>query len=85
MSGTLEFFLIERYLLYSWNGGHLKTARVHHSPYPVQPATTEQVTQTVITAAGLPATTGAPPVVHYAREIDVRIYRPHAADDLSSR
>lgn len=34
--GTLDFFLIERYLLYSLRGGRLFTGQVHHPPYPIQ-------------------------------------------------
>ena len=72
--GSLEFWLVERYLLYSWNGRRLSTARVFHAPYPVQPARAE-VTETVIAAAGL-SVRGPAAHVHYASEVDVRIYRP---------
>jgi len=34
--GTLEFFLIERYLLFAQKGRGLFSGRVHHSPYPLQ-------------------------------------------------
>jgi uncharacterized protein YqjF (DUF2071 family) len=59
--GTLEFFLVERYLLYSCNGRTLSEARVHHVPYPLQPATVEDVTETLTRTAGLSATSGGPP------------------------
>ena len=75
--GTLEFFFVERYLLYAWNGRSLSQARVHHVPYPLQPATVSDLTETLTCAAGLPQTIGAPAHVHYSRELDVRIYRPH--------
>ena len=75
--GTLEFFLVERYHLYAWNGRTLSEARVHHVPYPLQPATITDLTETLTHAAGLPQTIGAPAHVHYSREVDVRIYRPH--------
>jgi len=76
--GTLEFFLAERYLLYAWTGRALRTARVHHAPYPLQPAAAADVAQTLTDAAGLPPGTGAgpPPLVHYAREVDVAIFGP---------
>jgi hypothetical protein len=61
------------------DGRALRTARVAHAPYPVQPAAAAEVAESVVAAAGLPSP-GAPlPLVHYAREVDVRIYRPHAA------
>ena len=41
--GTLEFFLLERYLLFSTNKtGELKIGQVHHEPYPYQPAKTTE-------------------------------------------
>jgi uncharacterized protein len=74
--GSLEFFLAERYLLYAWNGRRLSTARVHHAPYPLQPAAAFDVRQSLTSAAGLPPIVGPPPLVHYARELDVRIEAP---------
>jgi uncharacterized protein YqjF (DUF2071 family) len=73
----LEFFLVERYLLYSWNGRTLSEARVHHVPYPLQPATVTDLTETLTRAAGLSQTIGPPTHVHYSREVEVHIYRPH--------
>lgn len=73
--GTLEFFLIERYQLYASNGTKLTSARVTHAPYPVQTAGAD-VVETLTTAAGLPAKKAVVPLAHYAREVDVRIYRP---------
>ncbi|MEP4079747.1 YqjF family protein [Haloferula sp.] len=41
--GTLEFFLAERYLLYSSRpDGSLFTGRVHHTPYQLAPAKCDQ-------------------------------------------
>jgi len=79
--GSLEFFLAERYLLYSWSGGALRTARVHHPPYPLQPGAAGDVAQTLTYVAGLPlaACQGQPPLVHYARGVDVEIFGPHRA------
>jgi len=78
--GSLEFFLAERYLLFSRSGRALRTARVHHAPYPLQPAAAAEVEQTLTDAAGLPAgaCAGEPPLVHYALEVDVGIYGPGA-------
>jgi uncharacterized protein len=75
--GTREFFLAERYLLYAWDGRRLGSARVHHLPYPLQPAAALDVRETLTSAAGLRAAGGPPPLVHYAREVDVQIFRPH--------
>ena len=79
--GSLEFFLAERYLLYSRVGTGLRTARVHHAPYPLQVAAAADVEQTLTNVAGLPpgACAGPPPLVHYAREVDVAIFGPRRA------
>lgn len=34
--GSLEYFLIERYVLYSWHWRRIVTAQVHHLPYPLR-------------------------------------------------
>jgi len=80
--GTLEFFVAERYLLYAWTGRKLRTARVFHQPYPLQSATVRDLDQTLTRAARLTMDATAPPLVHYAREVDVRIYRPHRAQTI---
>ena len=74
--GSLEFFLAERYLLYAWNGRTLSSARVRHAPYPLQPAAAFDVRQSLTGPAGLPLIDTPPPLVHYTREVDVRIEHP---------
>ena len=83
--GSLEFFLAERYLLYAWNGHTLSSARVHHAPYPLQPAAAFEVRQSLTVAAGLPPFAEPPPLVHYAREVDVRIERPRRSGEADGR
>jgi uncharacterized protein len=75
--GTLAFFLAERYRLYAWDGRTLSSARVQHAPYPLAPGAASDVRETLAKAAGLPSTAGPPALVHYAEEVDVRIFRPH--------
>ena len=79
--GSLEFFLAERYLLYSAPGRGLRTARVHHTPYPLQVAAAADVEQTLTSVAGLPACAGPPALIHYAREVDVAIFSPRRLDN----
>jgi len=76
--GSLEFFLAERYLLYARSRAGLRTARVHHAPYPLQLAAADTVEQTLTSVAGLPARAcaGPPALIHYAREVDVEIFGP---------
>src|SRR4051812_7298329 len=56
--GTLEHFLIERYLLHvrRWNG--LWSTRVHHHPYPVHRARVLHLEESLLAADGLPPAPG---------------------------
>lgn len=51
---SLEFFLAERYLLYTrLRDGKLLCGQVHHSPYPLQQASIIECQQTVSDASGI--------------------------------
>ncbi len=51
---TLEFFLAERYYLYSVDStGRLYRGQVHHHPYPLRGARIESLEQSLLPAAGL--------------------------------
>jgi uncharacterized protein YqjF (DUF2071 family) len=72
--GTLEYFLAERYLLYSASkGGALSTGRVHHTPYPLQVAEVVGLDESLLAAAGIERP-DVPPLVHYARGVDVEVF-----------
>ena len=72
--GTLEHFLIERYILYSEDEQRrLHRARVHHQPYPVQRAEVMELDETLIWAAGVKRH-DAVGLRHYAREVNVKVY-----------
>jgi len=74
--GTLEHFLVERYLLYARDKQHrLRRARVHHQPYPIQRAEVPVLEETLIWAAGV-RRSGAAPLRHYVREVSVMIEAP---------
>lgn len=51
--GSLEFFLVERYLLYSLHRGVLRTGQVSHPPYPLRKVETLTADETLVKAAGL--------------------------------
>jgi uncharacterized protein YqjF (DUF2071 family) len=74
--GTLEHFLIERYLLHVRRGPSLWTVRVHHQPYPVQRAEVLDLRDELLAADGLPAPVGPPPLAHYAAGVDVEVFAP---------
>ena len=72
--GSLEFFLVERYVLYTIDEEHnLYRARVHHQPYPVQRADLRELDDTLVWAAGI-RKQEEPQHRHYAREVNVKIY-----------
>lgn len=56
--GTLEHFLIERYILYAATGpGELQLGRVHHAPYSLRPVQISALEETLLPAAGIYPTT----------------------------
>jgi hypothetical protein len=72
--GTLEHFLIERYILYTVDEQReLHRARVHHQPYPVQRVDVHQLDETLIWAAGIKRPENITHR-HYAREVNVKVY-----------
>ncbi len=72
--GTIEHFLVERYILYSEDEQRrLHRARVHHQPYPVQRAEVLELDETLIWAAGVKRH-DAIGLRHYAREVNVKVY-----------
>jgi uncharacterized protein YqjF (DUF2071 family) len=72
--GTIEHFLIERYILYATDSDHrLYRARVHHQPYPMQRAEILELEETLIWAAGIKRSE-AIPLRHYASEVNVKVY-----------
>lgn len=72
--GTIEHFLIERYILYTTDDEHrLCRARVHHQPYPIQRADVLDLEETLVWAAGIKRPESAP-LRHYASEVNVKVY-----------
>ncbi len=75
-AGTIEHFLIERYILYATDSDHqLWRARVHHQPYPIQKVEVDELEETLVWAAGVKRPEGVH-LRHYAREVNVSVYLP---------
>lgn len=54
LPGTLEHFLIERYILFSTDRqGTLRRGRVHHTPYPVRTARLMSLKETLLSPLGI--------------------------------
>lgn len=50
--GTLDFFLVERYQLFSYRKASVYSGRVFHTPYPVRSATITSCSQNMVQAHG---------------------------------
>ncbi len=74
LPGTLEHFLAERYLLYTSKNESLLRGRVHHSPYPLQPAELIEFDEDLIAAARIERPQTLPPFIHYASGVSVDVY-----------
>jgi uncharacterized protein YqjF (DUF2071 family) len=71
--GTLEHFLVERYILYAMANDRLYQGRVHHHPYPLQAAELVTLDESLLAAAGI-RRPDTPPLAHYARGVPVAVY-----------
>ncbi len=84
-AGTLEYFLTERYCLFTHNSaGELVRANVHHVPWPLEDAAAE------IERNDLPASIGIAldhqePVLHYSRRLAVYMWPPELAAPARGR
>jgi uncharacterized protein len=72
--GTLEHWLVERYLLYVERRGRLYRGQVHHPPYGLREVELLGVRDALIGAAGLPQPEGRPTLVHASAGVDVEIF-----------
>lgn len=71
---SLEFFFLERYLLFVERRNTLYSGQVHHSPYPAHTAEVLEIEDTLLTATGISNCQGLPAFAHYSPGVDVEIY-----------
>jgi uncharacterized protein YqjF (DUF2071 family) len=72
---TLEWFLAERYLLFSSNpAGRIFSGRVHHAPYQIAAGICARLSTEPIRLNGFPVPMDAPASVLTAAPVDVRIF-----------
>jgi hypothetical protein len=75
-SGSLEFFLTERYSLFTRNrAGETIRANLHHIPWPLEEAEAEIERNDLAAAVGL-TLPDQPPVLHYSRRLAVYVWQP---------
>jgi uncharacterized protein YqjF (DUF2071 family) len=72
-TGTLEHFLTERYSLFTRRAGQVQVGHIHHLPWPLQAAEAEISINELPPAHGI-ALPDRPPVLHFARELNVYIW-----------
>ena len=71
--GTLEHFLVERYILFTFRKRRLHQGRVHHTPYPLQSAKVLSLDEALLAAARIdrPDIT---PLAHFSAGVNVEIF-----------
>lgn len=71
--GTLDFFLVERYVLFTTTAHGLRIGHVHHEPYPLSPATVTRHDELAFAWDGFRPASRAPDHVIGSHGVDVRI------------
>ena len=74
LSGSLEYFLVERYVLFSQSGRQLYNGRVEHRPYEIAVVELQGWDSVPLQLDGLPTVITAPEHVCYSPGVDVNIY-----------
>jgi uncharacterized protein YqjF (DUF2071 family) len=72
--GSLDFFLIERYCLYSARGGRLYRARIFHRPWPLHAARLLSCRSTMVESQGLPPPKGEPLLHQQGEPLKVSVW-----------
>jgi hypothetical protein len=80
LPGTLQHFLLERYLLLARKNGRILEGQVHHVPYPAHAAHVEHLHDDLLAAAGLPRPEGPPAAVHFSPGVEVEVFGPWPVD-----
>jgi uncharacterized protein len=79
--GSLEHFLIERYILYAIGKTCLYQGRVSHTPYPIQSAEVHSIDETILNTWNIQKTDNAP-LAHFSTGVDVRVFALHRVANL---
>jgi uncharacterized protein YqjF (DUF2071 family) len=75
--GTLEYFLTERYCLYTANKrGRIIRCQIHHPPWPLQLAEATFEKNTMATAVGIETPSLSPELLHFSHRQDVIVWPP---------
>lgn len=74
--GSLDFFLVERYCLYSARAERLYRVRIAHRPWPLRAARLHSCRSTMIEAQGLPSPEGEPLLHQQGEPLEVSVWPP---------
>ncbi len=86
VSGSLEWFLVERYLLFSTNRkNELFCGRVHHTPYQIAPGNCSLWSSEPFRWEGFPEPDCPPPSLLTAAPVDVEIFPLRRANGAKSQ
>ena len=80
--GTLEHFLLERYLLFTMRSNHVLRGHVHHLPYPAHEAQVVSIENSLHHDIGLPPMIGMPDYAHFAPGVDVEVFPLQRVDRI---
>jgi hypothetical protein len=72
--GSLEFFLVERYILFADLGSRLTTGQVHHPPYPLCEADAPEWDSHLLELDGFPKAGRPPDHILMSSGVDVDIF-----------
>jgi uncharacterized protein YqjF (DUF2071 family) len=78
LKGSLEYFLTERYCLYTVHERKVYRCDIHHLPWPLQDAQAQIPTNTVASASGIHLPS-SDPLLHFAKRLEVLIWPLHRA------
>lgn len=76
-SGSLEYWLTERYCLYTTHRGTLYRGEIQHAPWPLQPAEAEFTSNTMAHSHGIELPHIAP-LLHYSHLQEVVVWPLHS-------
>jgi uncharacterized protein len=71
--GSLEYWLTERYCLYTEKNNRLYRGEIHHQPWPLQQAKADIYENTMVTINGFPLL-HTKPLLHFAKKLDVLLW-----------
>ena len=71
---SLEYFLLEQYLLFTELRGQLLRGQVHHIPYPVRQAELIDFEDQLLEINNIGGISSSPDLVHFSQGVDVEIY-----------